>query len=225
MNNLNDSSTTLTIPVDSEHSGIRIVVVLVFLATWLLTYLMLDAVIPSAGMNFIAIGGSLVLAFLATWLVERLLKGRWPSGRVVQVERSGVRMARKGTTQAEIRAEQPVSVLLWRFQTKRRTRVPKGWYVLACALEQNERYLSVYTFLSPTQFKGLEKAERFTLLKGKKDVTKDPKGGRDDLLLAGEQRRLMQAENQRWLEGAEMTAEDFQTYLAHLSGHFPEWMP
>ena len=48
---------------------------------------------------------------------------------------------------------------------------------------------------------------------------------REDLRLAGEQRRLRDAENHRWMFGAEMTPPDFITYLTRLNTQFPEWMP
>ena len=48
---------------------------------------------------------------------------------------------------------------------------------------------------------------------------------REDLRLAGEQRRLRDAENHRWMFGAEMTPTDFITYITRLKTQFPEWMP
>ena len=46
---------------------------------------------------------------------------------------------------------------------------------------------------------------------------------RDDLRLAGEQRRLRDAENYRWLAGAELVPDDFITYINRIRAQFPEW--
>ena len=110
-------------------------------------------------------------------------------------------------------------------KSRRRSRVPKGWHMLACALEQDGRFLSVYTLISPAQFKNLEQAEKFTALQVKRDDDKSPtRRGRDDMILAGEQRRLLLAENRRWTEGAEMSPDDFNRFLDQLAHMFPEWL-
>ena len=46
-----------------------------------------------------------------------------------------------------------------------------------------------------------------------------------DLRLAGEQKRLHSAEQLRWLQGGEMSREDFVACLRHLHERFPSWMP
>lgn len=221
---MNNQALPRTIPVDAEHSGLRVAVVIVFLLAALAGYIALNVIISSEGINLIAILGSFLIAYGITALVERILKKRWPSGREVQIDENGVRMVRKGAVQQEIRANAPAATLMWHFQTKRRSRVPKGWHVLACALEQDERYLSVYTFMSPNQFKDFEHAARFTRLQARSKTNDRKGGGCDDLLLAGEQRRLLQAENERWQTGAEMTIDDFQAYLDALALVFPQRM-
>ncbi|MFN8450305.1 MAG: hypothetical protein U0521_17390 [Anaerolineae bacterium] len=84
--------------------------------------------------------------------------------------------------------------------------------MLACALQFESSYLTVYTFMSPSH-------ESFSLSAGQfKKLISQRKGKREDdmredLRLAGEQRRLRDAENHRWMYGAEMTPSDFTTYL------------
>jgi hypothetical protein len=126
--------------------------------------------------------------------------------------------------QDKINAQEPFSVLMWRFQTKKRSRVPKGWFVIACALEQNDTYLSVYTFASPGDAELLQKRFKFTTLASEKEANaKDVR--QDSLRFAGEQRRLRLAETFRWNSGAEMSLADFETFIARLNGQFSQWMP
>jgi hypothetical protein len=94
----------------------------------------------------------------------------------------------------------------------------KGWFVVACGLEQENNYLTVYTFMSPEQVNAPAITSRFKMLLPNKEADKD-------LRLAGEQRRLRSAEEHRWMHGAEMNAADFETFVAQLEKQFPRWMP
>lgn len=208
--------------VDAEHSRLRLVVVLLFALAAVAGYLLITALIPSNGLNLIAVVGALIVGYLITATFEQALKRRWPSGRSIEVDAEGVRLIHNGAVQQNITNEDGVQKLLWRFQTKRRSRVPKGWHLLAAALEQNTASVSAYALVSPDQFKKLENAERFKVLKVKAETGANNNArGRDDLLLAGEQRRLLAAENQRWQTGAEMTLDDFLAYLDAVEATFP----
>lgn len=218
-----ENNTALVIPVDAEHSGLRIVIVALFIASWVIGYIGVNLLIPGGGINLLAIFLSFLLAYLLVNQVERVLKTRWRSGRTLQIDERGVRLMLQGNLQQEIRADEPASVLMWQFQTPRRSRIPKGWHVIACAIEQDDLTLPIYAFMSPDQFKNFEWAKHFAVLKSQKEMKKGG-NGRDALLLAGEQRRLHQAENRRWVDGAEMTVQDFESYLARLKERFPDWM-
>jgi hypothetical protein len=219
----NSPTLSTTIPVDAEHGSLRLAVAVIFLVGWVLFAVILSFLIPSSGLNLIAIVGGLVITTLLTQALEKNLKHRWPSGREVSIDPDGVRVMTGGQVQRHIEGNKPANVLLWRFEIKRRTRVPKGWYMIACALEQENVYLPVYTFVSPDQFKALENGERFTALVSEKDENMQ-NVGKYNLRLAGEQRRLRLAEDERWRNGAEMTPQDFQTYLEKLKWNFAEWM-
>ena len=96
--------------------------------------------------------------------------------------------------------------------------------MLACALEQDDNFLPVYTFASPDDAENLNKTTRLADLVSEKDAKKkDPR--RDSLRFAGEQRRLRLAESYRWEIGAEMSLPDFEQFLARLNGQFSQWMP
>jgi hypothetical protein len=219
----NLSNPTL-IPVDSEHGWLRITVVGIFVGVWILVFALANALITSEGFNLLA----MIIAFIVSGVIarysEKVLQKRWPSGRAVEINESGVSIMSKGTPQISIRADEVFSILLWRFQTKKRSRVPKGWFVVACALEQDENYLPVYAFASPQQAETLQLRYRFVTLVGEKEANaKDTR--QDSLRFAGEQRRLRLAETFRWNSGAEMALPDFERFIDQLNGQFAQWMP
>ena len=221
-NTLDTHTLPATFNVDTEHGALRLTIMFIFIAGWVVAYIVLNALIPNQGLNVIAMIGSFVITAVTTQQLERVLKQRWPSGRTIQLDQSSIKLNDKANGQ-QIDAEKQVNVLLWRFAIKRRARVPKGWYMVACALEQNENYLPVYTFMSPDDFDAL-KTNHFTLLISQKETEK-AEAKRTDLRLMGEQRRLHTAESARWMNGAEMTKVDFVNYVRALQEQFPQWMP
>lgn len=218
MDNQADQSTTYH--VDAEHGRLRLAVLAVFLVVWIVSYFIFSRLVGGSGLNLAAVLLAFATAYVLTNLIERQLKSRWPSGRTIILDNDSVKLARSGQTEQEMRADQGVNRIYWRFTVKKRSRIPKGWLMYACALEHEEQHLTVYTFMPPSSVEDYDRATLFTALAGKKD-----KDGRTDLRLAGEQRRLRDAENYRWLNGAEMTADDFKRYVEQLQAQFPEWSP
>jgi hypothetical protein len=222
MNSTMDSSSPSVYAVDAEHSGLRVSIVFIFIGIWAAIFVVLNTLIASEGVNILAMVVSFAATALLTQQVEKLLKTRWPSGRAVRVEPNQISIVKRNQVQHEIDPAQRVNVLLWRFKIARRSRVPKGWYMVACALEQEDHYIPVYTFMSPSDFDNLNATQHFSLLQSRKELEKE---GRDNMRLAGEQRRLHTAENIRWMEGAEMTTDDFKQFIIRLQEQFPQWMP
>jgi hypothetical protein len=217
-------------PVDREHSALRLTVLGAFIAAWVVGFLVFSALISSqSGLNLLAVILAFGVAYAVTFVLERTLKGRWSSGRVLEVDADGVRLLRHGTAEAEARAGDGVQVLHWRFEITRRARVPKGWSMLALGLSHNERALTVYTFVSPKQLEDLSEAERYVRLIPRKEQKPTARSQqtslRTDLSSAGEQRRLMDAEAQRWMNGGEMLFDDFLSYTRLVDERFPEWQP
>jgi len=215
------NQTTTHFEVDPEHGALRISIVVIFIVSWIILFFVLSALIPSEGLNILAIVIGFAITAVFTQQVEKGLKSRWPSGRTIQIDDRHIRVIKNSKVEHEIDAGQRVNVLLWRFKVARRSRVPKGWYMIACALEQDDSYIPIYTFMSPAEFDNLRASQHFTLLQSRKALKQD--GG--DVRLAGEQRRLHSAEHIRWLEGAEMDSEGFKKLLSHLQEQFPQWMP
>jgi hypothetical protein len=219
---MSDAVQNPTFAVDTEHSALRFTIMLVFIVGWFISYMILNALVPSQGLNIIAIVVSFILTAVGTQQIERVLKQRWPSGRTLTLDHNTIKLSDRNNTQ-QIDANQQVNVLMWRFEIKRRSRVPKGWYMVACALEQEDTYLAAYTFMSPETFDAL-KTSHFTVLPSLKETEKT-QGVRNDIRLMGEQRRLHAAENARWMNGAEMTNDDFIAFVRQLQAQFPQWMP
>jgi len=210
------------IPVDREHSAMRLTIIVIFISTWIIGFFIASAIIPNEGVSLLAVIIGFFVAYGASALLERFLKTRWPSGRVVQIDSGGVKLLKKGVLQQEMLSEDPVENRLWFFTINKRARVPKGWSMLACALEYESQYLTIYTFMSPAQMETFPAASQFKKLiaprKGKCDDD-----AREDLRIAGEQRRLRDAENHRWMFGAEMLPDDFINYMTRIKTQFPEW--
>ncbi|MBC8100786.1 MAG: hypothetical protein H7Y11_15205 [Armatimonadetes bacterium] len=217
--NETDVQPRFDVAVDPEHAGLRISVVLVFFATAVVVYLLAALLFPTdSGLNIVGILAALVAATLTTQVVDQVFKQRWLSGRRLRVTDDRIQLVLRDAVQHDIDGAQHVNVLFWRFAITKRTRIPKGWYMMALALHQNDTYLTAYTFIAPTDFDRLPDAKHFVKLTPKKEQTDQ------DMRLAGQQRRLHTAEDARWNEGAELSQADFAALLACLRQTFPVWM-
>ena len=209
--------------VDSEHSGLRLAVLLTFIGLAIVIFIVTNAII-GGGLAILPLLIAFAIAYGVTLLVERVLKQRWTSGRTVMVSDDGVNLVNKGTAEATVLSEDPARMVCWRFVVAKRTRVPKGWSMFACAIQIDGTTLAAYTFLSPDRADQFPRRDRFKLLEPtrKGALNSDE---RQDLRLAGEQRRLRDAENLRWIGGAEMTPDDFTAYCDQIADRFPQWIP
>lgn len=209
-------ATVTEIPVDREHGGLRAVIFLLFIGLAVILFLAINALVPARVINLIALLGALIGAAAITYVVEQQLKLRWKSGKSIKIDLNGVTLFSARDGDIQIPLQRDVQLLRWRFKIARRARVPKGWYMVATALQHNDDSLAVYTLMSPDAYEVFDPAGRFTKLE-KPD--KKQTGG-DSLRLAGEQRRLHRAESIRWHEGAEMTNEDFMLYVEQVERLF-----
>lgn len=213
-----DGETRFVLPVDPEHTGLRLAIVGLFIATAVILYIVIGLITPqSEGLNLLAIGGGLAGAAVMTQVADSFFKQRWKSGRFLQIVGDKIQLALKDKVQREIDGAQHVNVLLWRFEISKRTRIPKGWYMIALALQQDDLYLPIYTFVSPDDYNTLVYNKQYVMLQKQPDEK--------DMRLAGQQRRLRMAEDARWIEGGEMSKDDYLMYIARLRQQFPEWMP
>jgi len=212
------ASSTLYFDVDPEHTGIRTVGCLSFFITSIMVYFSSASIFPMLGLLNIFIAA--IVAVSITYVADLWMKRNWRSGRSLNIGSDRIILQNKGSQERLIHPDLQVNILLWQFKVTRNTRVPKGWHVVACSLQQHDTYLPVYTLMSPDEFTSFELANHFTKLESKKGS-----GKAENLKLAGLQRRLHDAEADRSLFGAEMHTEQFLTYLNYLQTHYPDWMP
>ncbi|MDL1899181.1 hypothetical protein FBR02_00245 [Anaerolineae bacterium CFX9] len=222
------SSGTTEYHVDSEHGGIRMATMGLFIVMFFVGFFLTNALISDAGINLLSVLVGILLATVVTMVGERQLKRVWKSGRMVVIDEHSVQIIKNGTQELKVTREDGVNAILWSFKINRRSRVPKGYSMFACALErEDERHLTAYTFMSPAQTSAFEAAGRFKPIQSRKEQQKNQANNalREELRAAGEQRRLREAEDYRWMNGAEMSADDFVAYFARLEAQFSEWMP
>jgi hypothetical protein len=223
---LSNTLGNLEIRVDEEHGGLRLAGCAVLLASFVAYLLLVAWIVPETGL----IGGvfALLAAALTTRTIERILAHRWPSSRILTIRRQVIALENAGDVELSLNAENHINVLFWKFRVPRRTRVPKGWLVLALALEQDGSLLTLYTLIPPEALPDIPLHPLFTTLdKGKagKGNEQGARTGPIDLHMAGRQRQLLEAESVRGERGAELSRESFCALIVYLQGNFNQWMP
>ncbi len=217
-------SQSRVIRVDVEHGPIRLLLPLLaiigfvagyFLATWLISALNVD----TAG-GCIAFLAGLGLAGFVTLTGNRLLGRLFPAGRTLRLSPEALEFRdRRNTGSIRIDWNQRINVLAWRFTVPRTTvRAQKGWYMLGVQVLQDEAVLSLYTFMSPKAAAALPHADMFKPLLARAAIQK----GDVSLRELAEQRRLLQAEDERWQHGAEIQPEDFALLINTVADHLDE---
>lgn len=205
--------------VDKEHSGVRMLGCLTFLIGSFTSFLIINTIFPNSGL--LTVGASLAIAVALTYAADYLSKTYWPSNRAIQFLDDMILLVKGDQIQGEIDAEQDVNLIQWHFEARRHPRVPKGWYVVANALEQDGEYIVAYSIVSPSDFEALP----LSRLSQRHQRKKNKKENSRDLREAGSQRRIAQAEFHRGELGAEMSLEDYQAYLDYLADTYTSWMP
>ncbi len=211
----------LQLQLDPEHNGLRLGMVGLFVAILVIVFLIANTLIASNGFNLLAGIVAFAVAAIVTRLSDPLLKRRFPSKRGLELDANGARMMLGDQVQSDIRADATANVHYWSFKIPRRGRMPRGWHVVACALQQDDTYLAVYTFASPAQTEELKKLRQFTELHSEKEKASAAKA--ESLRLAGEQRRLRLAEEHRWHDGGELTTADFEKFIKRLNELYVRW--
>lgn len=212
---------TLHIPVDASHSGIQAATLLTMFGVGIVSFILLLLLIPN--LTIIAAIGAIIIGLAAAYIVEHLLKRIWPSGRVLHANPESIVLRKHDAIQQQLNPQQHINVHTWRIKIKRSNpHAQKGWFLLGMALEQDGDYLTVYSFTPPDDFEDLPLAERFTLLE--KNPPKQRNHSNSGMRLAGEQRRLYEAEVNRGFSGAQMELPEFLTTITYLQDQFPHWM-
>jgi hypothetical protein len=215
-----------TYKLDSNHVGIRLVVVLVLfglsaLGAFVIAPAILKALNATAPPTFCisAIGG-LALGLGGAWGAERGLRTIWPSGRWLKVDDHGLVLGDRRGDETPVNWSERVDVLSWHFLiSQRRSPVPKGWYCLACQLREDERTIALYAFLKPSTAEALPQWPAFEALR----PLPLPKQGQDPRDIVDEQKELRTAEMNRWDDGGEMEPDDFVALVEALDARLAQW--
>ena len=211
----------IILPVDPYPPSLRLFAAFGFLAGLVGGYLVTAVLTGSGFCSPIGVIVGLIVGGVAAVGLERGLRGVLPSNRFLHVEEDSITFVFSGNATRSIDTNAHINVTLWHFVVKRRSRVPKGWHVIALALEQDDVYLPAFTLMSPETFDEFEYKPLFTLLKGSRKDYRDE----GDLRLAGKQRQILTAETARSIDGVEMFNEEFTRLLDTLTTQFPAWMP
>ena len=98
-------------------------------------------------------------------------------------------------------------------------RAPSGWQMLACQLTQDDAQITLYTFMPPKKVASWPDQRLFVSTLAERSMIE---AGRLPLREMAEQRRILAAENERWTDGAELTADAFVQVMSLLSAHVSE---
>ncbi len=210
--------------VDRYHSGLRLaalglwvaaIAAVYFSGHWLAGLLFGP---PTSFTLLVLAGLALILAQPVALLAEGWLVRVWPSGRALKVEGSLVTLSERSGLK-QIRLDQPAAFRRWRFEvrTRRGGHVPRGHHCLALRLSQADQTITAYAFFSPTAMRDITTRFPFYELQRAKDaaILAAPPAGRDPAYL--------EAENDRWIFGAELDDADFDQLLATLAPHLADF--
>ncbi|GAB4509739.1 MAG: hypothetical protein OHK0046_05300 [Anaerolineae bacterium] len=211
-----DAASELRFVVDPEPPVFRVVLLAVLLIGFVLGYGITYSLFSLNTCNLVGVFAGFALGAVLLQITERFLKPYFKSGKTVHLSFSEFDLRIQNDSMWTVNPMDEFEIVRWRFTVPRRTRVPKGWYVVALAFTQEDVVLPVYTLVSPEDFETLPQHEGFIRLKSQKE--QEAEG--DNLRLGGQQRRLMMAESARNLQGVEMAAEDFRTMLLWLEQHY-----
>jgi hypothetical protein len=206
--------------VDVEHLGIRMAVPLLavagFVSIFWLGPLALDLLgLGDTGASVILLPLAVAAAIGAAYAGDYLLKRFWPSGRYLLLGDRCLVLRDRRKPEQVVDLDERVNVLAWRFTVSRRGRVPKGFYCMALQFTQDENQITLYTFADPKKIDGLPGMDKFTVLAARKTIRDE----RLNMRVAGQQRRLLQAEDIRWQDGAELLVGDFRDLWQALQQH------
>ncbi len=217
---------TKTLPLDVEHSGVRLALLSSLIGGGILSYLILTAILnlifPDGSGGCIAVAGAVLGAAMVGMVTDRVLKRVWPSGRSLQLDDARLRLQDKRKNKnLEITIDwgQRINGLAWRFTVKRGSvRTPKGWIMMGCQLTQDEDQVTLYTFM-PSKEADTNTFVGFVQLISRRVLEQ----GDTPLREVNQMKRLLRAEQDRWIDGAELRKEDFVLLVETLTEKVPDW--
>lgn len=197
------------------------------LASWLLR-LAFGGNEPDGGI-LVVCGITLPLGLLLTFLAERGLKTIWRSGRTIEVDGQRVRLVRPGEAAPVINVGAPFTAIKWYFQLGgyprggRERHISPKWFCLGYQLQQDDRRMVFFSFMSPRQAKQVVAAHAFRRIQPtdiydssfvKRTFGLPERPSIPARIISGADGREWLAERNRWQEGVELTRHDFRKLLA-----------
>lgn len=240
-----NADTPLILHAEPEHDGIRITVlfslvvglVVGFLAVGQIIRLLNGGSIP----DYVLIAscfGSLPISFAIVWLTESTLKRIWRSGITLTLTPPGTLTLRTGQGEEKtVSLHDELHQTNWFFSMKgyprggRERRVDKGWFCLACELQQDEEQLIFYAYAPAkiaTQwaengavtppFQQIYPPELYdTSIRGRMGPPTRPTIPPE--VVRGANGRYWLAERRRWTQGLELSTADFATLLTFITSN------
>jgi len=230
----------ITLRADPEHAGLRFVVPLILLISFWLGYLLVSAALRRAfpewgSVVFLSCLGAIPISLLVAGVSEAVLKRVWPSGREVIVRSDSVVLRRPNKPDKMVELNARMDQLWWTFPLSdyprggRERRMPRGHWCVAGQLQQNGERLICFSFAPEDRVRAW--SERYELRELDPEDVYDTSfqarmgaPARPDIpsdVITGDDGRHWLAERNRWREGVELVAGDFETLLqaVHSGAH------
>lgn len=216
----------ITILVDEDHLGVRLLIPLLGFAGIVLAIL-LTSVIQAMVSELVSglcitIALAIVLVAVLTQIGERIIKPRWPSDRYVVLSEEGLSLHHRNVRHQSsdktfLWADEPfIHNWYWDVNT-RKARVQRGWYCMSLRVSSDEAHVTLYTFMSPEDAAAIPRFHAWF-------VHLLPKAEREQLSGssprdAAVQSRYKTLESERWLDGAEVSSENFKLLINVIARH------
>lgn len=236
---MTSSNSPIVFHADAEHTGLRVTVVILLGVAVIILYFLINAawsaMVPTLpDFSFIiTCTSSIALGLVVIWGVEKGLKQVWHSGRSLILDESGISVQDEGI-EYQLSWQGHLNLLYWQFlldgykRGGRERRVPKRWHCLALQVQEGENRVIVYTFMSPKHttafleshshgrepFHQINPAEVFSQAMDTAfySVPSRPRKIPNEYL-TGKDGSYWLAEQNRWWEGFELSAQEFEKFL------------
>lgn len=232
------TSTPQILHADQEHYALRLLVPVLLLIGFCLSFVavqaLLDALFPGFDARvFLACVAAVPIGLLLTYGVEQILKRTWRSGRKVALQADSLTLFRDEGEPISISKDKSLNLILWYFSLAdyprggRERRVSASWFCLATSLRQDDTQVIFHTFAPPAEKEKWVTNYRFheidpTDVYDTSLLTRVTIPTRPDIpadIIAGQDGRYWLAERERWQHGVELTPPDFGRLLAHLEDY------
>jgi hypothetical protein len=227
------NTNTITLHADQEHAGLRAAVLLIVIGGFVAGFLIIDPLLRG-GEGFIATYSwpisctlALILALAVAAVGESFMKRNWFSGRRVEIDDLTLKAWLPEDKTVALDWSHRVLIVKWTFSLAgyqrggRERRLTAKHHCFACQLQQDKQRVIIYGYLKGRQVEALPEGADFHQIdpseyyerravrwfRGATDRPKLPTN-----VLTGKDGPFWLAEQRRWSEGIELTAQDFATF-------------